>query len=55
MYAIRSYYERFEELAAKGEGAYIPYVCAGDPDKDFTLRLVDTLVGAGADISYNFV
>ncbi len=40
----------FESLASRGEGAYIPYVCAGDPDMQFTLRLVDTLVEAGADI-----
>lgn len=40
----------FEDLSSRREGAYIPYICAGDPSRDFTLELVDTLVGAGADM-----
>ena len=40
----------FEKLAKNGEGAYIPYVCAGDPDKDFTVSLACKLLDAGADI-----
>lgn len=40
----------FETLASKGEGAYIPYVCAGDPDSEFTVDLVRTLCESGADL-----
>jgi len=42
--------ERFESLRRKGSGAFIPYVCAGDPDCDFTLRQIERLAKAGADI-----
>jgi len=40
----------FERLARERAGAYIPYVCAGDPDKHFTVSLATGLLGAGADI-----
>jgi tryptophan synthase alpha chain len=30
--------------------AYIPYVCAGDPSSDFTVRLVRALCESGADL-----
>ncbi len=30
--------------------AFIPYVCAGDPNKDFTLKLMDALAEAGSDV-----
>lgn len=40
----------FKTLASKGEGAYIPYVCAGDPDIEFTVDLIRTLCRAGADL-----
>lgn len=33
-----------------GDCAYIPYVCAGDPSPEFTVRLVRTLCDAGADL-----
>ncbi|HUV24152.1 MAG TPA: tryptophan synthase subunit alpha [Methanomassiliicoccales archaeon] len=33
-----------------GEGAYIPYVCTGDPDMEFSLKLVEVLCDSGADI-----
>ena len=33
----------------KGRCAFMPYVCCGDPDADFTLRLVKTLADCGAD------
>ena len=41
---------RFSELAQASEGGYIPYVCAGDPSLDFSLRLIETLARAGADV-----
>ena len=42
--------DTFRSLDARGEGAYIPYVCAGDPSPEFTIRLVKTLFDSGADI-----
>ncbi|MBU0684526.1 MAG: tryptophan synthase subunit alpha [Thermoplasmatota archaeon] len=42
--------ERFERLRREGSGAFIPYVCAGDPDFDFTLRQIERLAKSGADI-----
>ena len=40
----------FEALARNQEAAYIPYVCAGDPDKEFTVDLVAGLCSSGADL-----
>ncbi len=40
----------FAGLSKGGEGAYIPYICAGDPDKDFTVSLAGELLKAGADM-----
>jgi tryptophan synthase alpha chain len=42
--------DTFKSLASAGSGAYIPYVCAGDPDSEFTMDLVDSLCKGGADI-----
>ncbi len=42
--------ERFERLRRTGSGAFIPYVCVGDPDCDFTLAQIERLAKAGADI-----
>jgi tryptophan synthase alpha chain len=42
--------EAFQRLSEEGSGAYIPYVCAGDPDKEFTLSLATRLLDSGADI-----
>jgi tryptophan synthase alpha chain len=42
--------DRFERLRRTGSGAFIPYVCAGDPDCDFTLAQIERLAKAGADI-----
>lgn len=41
---------RFQELAAQGRKAMIPYVVAGDPGLDVTVPLMHRLVQAGADI-----
>jgi tryptophan synthase alpha chain len=41
---------RFQELAAQGRKALIPYVVAGDPGVDVTVPLMHGLVEAGADI-----
>ena len=39
---------RFKEL--NGQSAFIPYICAGDPNTEVTKKLVSALESAGADI-----
>lgn len=39
----------FARLADEGRSAIMPYITAGDPTLTWTERLVDALVGAGAD------
>ncbi len=44
---------RIQEVFRSLDGtscAYIPYVCAGDPSRDFTVRLIRTLCESGADL-----
>ena len=41
---------KFEQLKAKGEKAFIPFVTAGDPDLETTEKLVLAMLGAGADL-----
>ena len=40
----------FAQLRAAGRQALIPYVTAGDPDRDITVPLMHAMVAAGADI-----
>lgn len=42
--------EAFAEAAAAKRSAFIPYICAGDPDLETTALLIDSLVAGGADI-----
>jgi len=42
--------QRFQELAARREGALIPFVVAGDPEMEVTLRVMGALARAGADV-----
>ncbi|MGK0466121.1 tryptophan synthase subunit alpha [Clostridium sp.] len=42
--------ERFNYLKEKNEKAFIPFITAGDPNLDTTLKLVIALEKAGADI-----
>jgi tryptophan synthase alpha chain len=42
--------EKFQELKAKREGAHMPHVYYGDPNEEFSLKLIETLVENGADI-----
>ncbi len=42
--------EVFQQLKQSGEKALIPYITAGDPDLETTVRLVKTLQDSGADI-----
>jgi tryptophan synthase alpha chain len=41
---------RFAELRAEGRAAFVPYVMAGDPDRDTSLAILKGLPGAGADL-----
>ena len=41
---------RFGQLRAAGRKALIPFVTAGDPHPDETVRLMHALVGGGADV-----
>lgn len=41
---------RFDALAREGRAAFVAYVMAGDPDPDASLRLLQGLPDAGADI-----
>lgn len=43
------YHAMFEGLAARGEGAFVPFLVLGDPDPDTSLELVRALARAGAD------
>jgi len=40
----------FEENLSKGDGSFIAYVCAGDPDVQFTVEQAVKLSEAGADV-----
>ena len=42
--------QRFEELKARGESAFIPYITAGDPSLEQTERIVLALDRAGCDV-----
>ena len=42
--------DKFQELKIKGEGAHMPHVYFGDPNEEFSLKLIETLVENGADI-----
>jgi tryptophan synthase alpha chain len=41
---------RFQQLTEQGRTALIPYIVAGDPGLEVTVKLMHRLVGAGADI-----
>lgn len=43
------YQDLFAHLTAKREGAFVPFVMATDPSPDDSLRIIKTLVDAGAD------
>jgi tryptophan synthase alpha chain len=45
----KRYASMFEDLQSKQQGAFVPFVMLGDPDKDTSLQILNTLVEAGAD------
>lgn len=42
--------QKFRELRKRGEAAYMPHVYYGDPNEEFSLELINTLVESGADM-----
>ena len=42
--------KKFQELRHQGTSAFMPYVCAGDPNPELTTKLFLTLEEAGADL-----
>lgn len=46
---MNRYQSLFQRLADKKQGAFIPFVTMGDPTPEQSLRIMQTLVDAGAD------
>lgn len=46
---MERYHALFKRLSEKQEGAFVPFVTLGDPSPELSLRIIDTLVAAGAD------
>lgn len=42
--------EKFQELKERKEGAHMAHVYYGDPNEDFSVKLIETLAENGADI-----
>ena len=42
--------KKFQELRNQGAKAFMPYLCAGDPNPELTSKLLLTLEAAGADL-----
>jgi len=43
------YQTLFNDLSTKNEGAFVPFVTIGDPNREMSIQIIDTLVKAGAD------
>jgi tryptophan synthase alpha chain len=43
------YQQMFSALAAKKQGAFVPFVMVGDPDKATSLAIIEALIAGGAD------
>jgi len=43
------YQATFAKLKSKNQGAFVPFVCIGDPSPEQSLAIIDALVIAGAD------
>ncbi|RBW41320.1 tryptophan synthase subunit alpha [Psychromonas sp. B3M02] len=43
------YAKLFDKLEKANQGAFVPFVTVGDPDREQSLNIIDTLVKAGAD------
>ncbi len=43
------YQSQFAKLAEQNQGAFVPFVTLGDPNRELSLQIIDALVAAGAD------
>ncbi len=46
---MERYEQLFKRLAARQEGAFVPFVTLGDPSPEQSLKIIDALVEGGAD------
>lgn len=46
---MQRYAEMFDRLSDKNQGAFVPFVMLGDPDKETSFNIVKALVDSGAD------
>ena len=46
---MERYESLFAQLKERKEGAFVPFVTLGDPGIEQSLRIIDTLIEAGAD------
>ncbi|URG54509.1 tryptophan synthase subunit alpha [Pectobacterium quasiaquaticum] len=46
---MERYQPLFNRLSEKKEGAFVPFVTLGDPSPEQSLKIIDTLIAAGAD------
>ncbi|MGY5956897.1 tryptophan synthase subunit alpha [Kosakonia sp. BK9b] len=46
---MERYDNLFKQLDARKEGAFVPFVTLGDPSPEQSLKIIDTLIEAGAD------
>lgn len=45
----KRYQALFNRLKTENQGAFVPFVTIGDPNRELSLRIIDTLVNSGAD------
>lgn len=43
------YQDLFNRLDTEKQGAFVPFVTIGDPNRELSIKIIDTLVKAGAD------
>ncbi|MEH2921254.1 tryptophan synthase subunit alpha [Samsonia erythrinae] len=46
---MERYQSLFNRLSEKKEGAFVPFVTLGDPSPEHSLKIIETLIAAGAD------
>ena len=46
---MERYEQLFKQLRERKEGAFVPFVTLGDPSPEQSLKIIDTLIEAGAD------
>ncbi|PKF62623.1 tryptophan synthase subunit alpha [Psychromonas sp. psych-6C06] len=45
----KRYQALFNRLNTENQGAFVPFVTIGDPNRELSIKIIDTLVKAGAD------